>query len=120
LRDGQVPAEIREQLGQPATRDEALVDDRPAGRRRDRELGQGGVTARRLARRGLQLTPSQDEATFERRVADRRAIWPARAGDDGLRECRPCGCRGLAERARIGWHSAPDKDLETCRGEDRV
>ena len=87
------------QLGEPRPRDEALVDDGPARRRRDRELGECPAGGARCA---LHAPARNHEASFECVVADRRAGLAHRTRHDRLAECGSRCCGRAPEGGGIG------------------
>jgi hypothetical protein len=72
--------EVRIELGEPRAGDQALVDDRPTGRRRDRHVGDR--TSGRTGR-ALQAASRDDQPAFVPRIGDAR-----RSRHDRLRDER--------------------------------
>ncbi len=114
--DGEVGAQVRVQIGQATTRDEALVDDRPAGGRGDRQLRD--LSAGRSSG-GLGASSGDDQAAVEGVVGDGTRVI-GRAGrpyDEGLGEGRPGRGGGGAERRGVRGDLAPAQEPEARLGD---
>ena len=114
-RGSQVGIEIR----QAATRDEALVDDRPRRGRRDGDLGKHAAGR---PRGGLEPAARDDQAALEGVVGQRPRVVRAtgRALDDRVGEGRSrVGGRG-AKRRDVERHGPPRGDRQATLEERRL
>ena len=93
------PGEVRVEGREAAAGDEALVDDRPARHRRDRQLPEAV-----RARRGLEPPPGEDEPPLELRIRDR----PAGRGID-----RDARSTAWATSGRVAAAAAPSATAST-------
>ncbi len=112
-------AKVRIQIWQSATDDQALVDDRPRRRRRNRDLGHDA--AGRPGSR-LEASASNDQPPFERVVAERPVILgrPGRARNDRLRECRARFGRRRSKRGKVDRHFTPGSDRQSGLAKDAL
>ncbi len=109
IRNDPAGRQIREQLSQPPAGDQALIDDGPRGRGRNREL----VEPRR-DRAHLDPPPREDQSPFEGRRG--QALGPE---DDRLVEARHRRQRLRPQRRRVVRHPAPALDRQTFRRQPR-